>query len=64
MFDAVSGVAPGVFEAGMVTNFESVIEFEDDDGIPSETSNVDTVVYGEDETRVLSSLPHEPIVIV
>ncbi len=63
-FDAVKGVAPGVFEAGMVTNFESIFLFEDDDGEPRWTANVDTVVYGEDKTRVLSSLPREPFVIV
>jgi hypothetical protein len=64
MFDAVEADAPGVFEAGMVTNFESIIDYVDDDGVPRGTGNIDTIVYGEDETRVLSSLPHDPIVIV
>ena len=63
-FDPVNGVASGVFQAGMVTNFESIFFFEDDDGEPRWTANIDTVVYGEDETRVLSSLPREPFVIV
>jgi len=64
MFDAVNGIAPGVFEAGMVTNFESIFYFEDEQGRPDGTSNINTIVYGENETRVLSSFPPEPIVIV
>ena len=48
----------------VVTNFESIFFFEDEEGEPRWTPNVDTVVYGEDETRVLSSLPREPFVIV
>ena len=63
VFDAIGGVAPGVFEAGMVTNFESIFYFEDAQGRPYDTSNIDTIVYGEDETRVLGSFPLEPIVI-
>jgi Xaa-Pro aminopeptidase len=62
-FDAIGGVAPGVFEAGMVTNFESIFYFEDEQGRICDTSNISTVVYGEDETRVLGSYPPEPIVI-
>ena len=64
MFEAVGGVAPGVIEAGMVSNFESVILYEDDYGKACETSNIDTIVYGEEATRTLSSLPYEPIAIL
>ncbi|GAB2449776.1 ectoine hydrolase DoeA [Nocardioides hungaricus] len=42
-----------VFEAGMVTNFESIVHF----------SLIDTLVYEEDGARTLSSLPHELIVV-
>lgn len=63
VFDAGSGIAPGAFEAGMVTNFESIFYFEDERGRLSDTSNINTIVYGEDETRVLGSIPSEPIVI-
>ena len=61
---ADGGVAPGVIEAGMVSNFESVILYEDDYGKACETSNIDTIVYGEEATRTLSSLPYEPIAIL
>ena len=47
----------------MVTNFESIFYFEDGKGRTCDTSNISTVIYGEDETRVLGSIPHEPIVI-
>jgi Xaa-Pro aminopeptidase len=42
-----------VFEAGMVTNFESVLHF----------SLIDTLVYEEGGARTLSTLPHELIVV-
>ena len=63
MFDAVGGVAPGEFEAGMVTNFESIFFFENEQGEPDGTSNITTIIYGEDETEVLGTLPLQPIVI-
>ena len=47
----------------MVTNFESIFYFEDEQGRICDTSNISTVVYGEDETRVLGAYPPEPIVI-
>jgi Xaa-Pro dipeptidase len=43
----------GVFEASMVTNYESMIH------LPM----IDTVVYEEDGARTLSSLPHEIVVV-
>ena len=62
-FDAIGGVAPGVFEAGMVTNFESIFYFEDEQGTKRDTCNINTIVYGEDETRVLGPYPPEPTII-
>jgi Xaa-Pro aminopeptidase len=62
-FDAIGGVAPGVFEAGMVTNFESIFYFEDELGTTRDTSNINTIVYGEDETRVLGPYSPKPTVI-
>jgi Xaa-Pro aminopeptidase len=49
VFTASEEDAEGLFEAGMVTNFESLVH------IPV----VDTVVYGEQGGRSLSALPHE-----
>jgi len=63
MFDAGGKIASGVFEAGMVTNFESIFYFEDENGQRYSTDNINTIVYDEDETRILGSLPAEPIVI-
>ena len=45
--------APGAFEAGMVTNFESLVH------VPL----VDTLVYEELGARCLSRIPHEIVVI-
>ena len=63
VFDAIGGVAPGVFEAGMVTNFESIFYFEDEQGVIRDTSNINTVVFADDETRVLGPNSPEPIII-
>jgi Xaa-Pro aminopeptidase len=54
VFTASEEDAEGVFESGMVTNFESLVH------IPV----VDTVVYGEQGGRSLSTLPHEVFGIV
>jgi len=62
-FDAIGGVAPGAFEAGMVTNFESIFYFEDEPGTIRDTSNINTIVYGEDETRVLGPYSSTPTII-
>jgi Xaa-Pro aminopeptidase len=52
MFD-FDGAAPGkVFEAGMVTNLECLFG----------TLLVDTIIYAEDGTRVLSTVPRELLV--
>jgi Xaa-Pro aminopeptidase len=45
---------PGAFAANMVTNFESVVPH---------ASTIDTIVYGADSSRRLSSLPVETIVL-
>jgi Xaa-Pro aminopeptidase len=42
-----------VFEAGMVTNFESMLGF----------SLIDTLIYGEGPAETLSTLPHEFMVV-
>jgi Xaa-Pro aminopeptidase len=42
-----------VFEAGMVTNYESMVHY----------AMIDTIVYEADGARALSSLPHELVVI-
>ena len=63
VFDAIGGEAPGVFEAGMVTNFESIFYFEDEQGFTRDTSNINTVVFGENETRILGPYSAEPTII-
>jgi Xaa-Pro dipeptidase len=42
-----------VFEAGMVTNYESMVHY----------AMIDTIVYEEDGARALSTLPHELIIV-
>ena len=42
-----------VFEAGMVTNYESMVHY----------AMIDTIVYEENGARTLSSLPHELVVV-
>jgi Xaa-Pro dipeptidase len=42
-----------VFEAGMVTNYESMVHF----------AMIDTIVYEENGARALSGLPHELVVV-
>lgn len=49
IFTVADDATEDVFEAGMVTNFESVCHF----------SLIDTVVYEEHGARTLSRLPHE-----
>jgi Xaa-Pro dipeptidase len=54
VFTADDEAPEGVFEAGMVTNYESMVH------LPM----IDTVVYEEDGARTLSSLPHEIVAVV
>lgn len=53
IFTVADDTTDDVFEAGMVTNFESIIHF----------SLIDTLVYEEGGARTLSALPHELIVV-
>jgi Xaa-Pro aminopeptidase len=53
IFTVADEITDDIFEAGMVTNFESIIHF----------SLIDTLVYEEHGARTLSALPHELAVI-
>lgn len=53
IFTVADETTDDVFEAGMVTNFESIVHF----------SLIDTLVYEEGGARTLSALPHELTVI-
>jgi Xaa-Pro aminopeptidase len=78
VFDIIDEFPDGVFEANLVTNFESIIgtllgstapavhSFLEAAATPEQfvtTFNIDTVVYAENETYTLSALPLSAIVV-
>jgi hypothetical protein len=78
VFDIIDEFPDGVFEANLVTNFESIIgtllgstapavhSFLEAAATPEQfvtTFNIDTVVYADNETYTLSALPLSAIVV-